>query len=158
MKEPDTRVWCKERGVIQRPEAVLLYSPNVVILSKLKGVLHLHQLRYSEPSPNAILICAETKLLGPAVTQWRESLSGTQYAEICGALFESRTPSVEELARAPMHLEELDQVLARMHTNWLVKLFASLYVVFQSLISVATRSCVAYECLVRGSRLNKTPC
>jgi predicted signal transduction protein with EAL and GGDEF domain len=77
-------------------------------------------------------------------------LSGTHYAEVRGALFESLRPSVEELARVPMHVEELDQVLARMHTSWLVKLFASdsLYVVFQSLISVAIRICVACECLV----------
>lgn len=152
MKEPDTRVWRKERGLTQKPEAVLLYSPNAIIFAKLKGVLHLHQLRYSEPSPNTILVATETKLLGLAVAQWRESLSSTECTEVRGSVFESRMPSAEELARAPMHLEELDQLLARIHTRWLVKLFAtgSLSVAFQSLISLSKRSCVAYECLVRG--------
>jgi EAL domain-containing protein (putative c-di-GMP-specific phosphodiesterase class I) len=153
MKEPDTRVWRKERGLTQRPQAALLYSPNSIIFAKLKGVLHLHQLRYSEPSTNSILVAADSKLLGLAVAQWRESLSSTEYKEVRGSLFESQMPTEEELARAPMHLEELDQVLARMHTSWLVKLFASdsLSVVFQSLISVSARSCVACECLVRGN-------
>ncbi len=56
-----------------------------------------------------------------------------------------------------MYLEELDQVLARMQTRWFVKLLAadSLSVEFQSLISVATGSCVACECLVRGNREGK---
>jgi EAL domain-containing protein (putative c-di-GMP-specific phosphodiesterase class I) len=154
MKEPDTRVWRKERGVTQKPEAVLFYSPNSITFSKLKGVLHLHQLRYSEPSPNAILVAAETKLLGLAVRQWRESLTSTESTDVRGTLFESRNPSAEELGRAFLHLEELDQVIARMHTRWLVKLLAtdSVSVAFQPLISLATRSCVACECLVRGDQ------
>ncbi len=154
VREPDTQGWRREHGLTQRPEAVLLYSPEPVVFSKLKGVLHLHQLGYSEPSPNTVLVAAETNVLAQAVRQWQESLSSMECSEVRGALFESRTPSAEELARAPMHLEELDQVVARMHTRWLVKLLAanSLSVVFQPLVSLATKSCVACECLVRGDQ------
>jgi EAL domain-containing protein (putative c-di-GMP-specific phosphodiesterase class I) len=154
MREPDTRQWRKEHGLTQRPEAVLFYSPEPIVFSKLKGVLHLHQLGYSESSPNTVLVAAEANLLAQAIRQWRESLSSMECTEVRGALFDSRTPSAEELARAPMHLEELDHVLARMHTRWLVKLLAanSLSVVFQPLVSLATKSCVACECLVRGDQ------
>jgi EAL domain-containing protein (putative c-di-GMP-specific phosphodiesterase class I) len=154
MKEPDTRVWRKERGLTQKPEAVLLYSPNSITFAKLKAVLHLNELSYSEPSSNAILVAAETNLLGLAVRQWRESLNSTECTDVRGTLFESRMPSAEELARAFLHLEELDKVIARMHTRWFVKLLAtdSVSVVFQPLISLETRSCVACECLVRGDR------
>jgi EAL domain-containing protein (putative c-di-GMP-specific phosphodiesterase class I) len=154
MKEPDTRVWRQKRGLTQKPEAVLLYSPNSITFAKLKAVLHLNQLSYSEPSSNAILVAAETKVLGYAVRQWRESLSSTECTDVRGTLFESRMPSAEELARAFLHLEDLDQVIARMHTRWFVKLLAtdSVSVVFQPLISMATRSCVACECLIRGDQ------
>ncbi len=57
-------MWREERGITQNPQAILFYSPNATILGKLRGVLHLHQLRYLEPSPNAILVAADTQLLG----------------------------------------------------------------------------------------------
>ncbi len=53
-----------------------------------------------------------------------------------------------------MHLEEVDQVLARMHTRWLVKVKLaahSVSVVFQPLISLTTGDCAACECLVRAN-------
>ncbi len=116
--------------------------------------MHLHQLNYSEPSPNAVLVSANTSVLGSAIKQWRESLSGAEYADVQGTLFESRMPSPVELTRAPLRLEELDQVLARIHTSWFVRLLAadSLSVVFQPLVSLANGSSVACECLVRGDR------
>jgi EAL domain-containing protein (putative c-di-GMP-specific phosphodiesterase class I) len=154
MNGPDTMIWRKEHGLTQKSEAVLLYSPSPAVFAKLKTVLHLYQLGYSEPTPNAILVAADATLLGLVVKQWRELLGSAEYTEVRGALFETRTPSAEELVRALMHLEELDQVLARMHTRWFVKLLAagSVSVEFQSLISVETGSCVACECLVRGNR------
>jgi len=154
IKGPDTIVWRKEHGLTQKSEAVLLYSASSAVFAKLRAVLRSHGLGYSEPSANAILVAAEATLLGLAVKQWRESLGGAEYNEVRGALFESRTPSAEEQVRALLHLEELDQVLARMQTRWFVKLLAAdaVSVEFQSLISVATGSCVACECLVRGNR------
>jgi EAL domain-containing protein (putative c-di-GMP-specific phosphodiesterase class I) len=154
MTEADTRVWREERGITQSPQAVLFYSPNTTIFGKLQGVLHLHQLRYWEPSPNTIVVAADPQLLDLAVTQWRGLLNDAECNDVRGAVFESCVPSARELAWAPVHLEELDQVLARMHTRWFVKLLAahSVSVVLQPLVSVATASCVACECLVRGDQ------
>jgi EAL domain-containing protein (putative c-di-GMP-specific phosphodiesterase class I) len=154
MKDPDTKVWRKERGLTQKPEAVLLYCPSPITFGKLKAVLHLHELTSTEPSPNAILVDGETKVLVLAIRQWRESLTSVECTDVRGTLFETRMPSMEELARAYLHLEELDQVIARMNTRWFVKLLAteSISVVFQPLISIATSGCVACECLVRGDR------
>jgi EAL domain-containing protein (putative c-di-GMP-specific phosphodiesterase class I) len=152
MKEPDTRVWREQHGLSRSPEAVLFYSPNLAIFAKLKGVLHLHQLSYSAPLPNTTLVAGEMTLLSLAVTQWQELLTADECAQVRGSLLESCTPSAADLAFAPLHLEDLGQVVARMQTRWLVKLLAanSVSVVFQPLISLATRSCVACECLVRG--------
>lgn len=154
VKDQDTIVWRKERGLHQKPEAILLYCPDSITFANLKVVLRLNGLSFSEPSPNAILLCGETKLLGLAVTQWRESLSGMECGDVRGALFESRMPSANELARAFLHLEELDQVIARIHTRWFVKLLAtdSVSIVFQPLVSVMTGCSVACECLVRGDQ------
>ena len=154
MKDLDTIVWRKERGYNQKPEAVLLYCPNSITSAKLKGVLHLHELSSSEPLANTILVAGETKILGLVVRQWREELSSEECTDVRGALFESRKPSDQELARAFLNLEDLDQVIARMNTRWFVKLLATdgVSVVFQPLVSVATSSCVACECLVRGDR------
>lgn len=154
MKDPDTIIWRKERGLTQKPESVLFYSPNSIIFAKLKAVLHLNELIYSEPLSNAILAAGETKVLGLAIIQWQESLTSTECSDVRGTLFESRIPSAEEMARAVLHLEELDRVIARLQTRWFVKLLAtdSVSVVFQPLVSLATSSCVACECLVRGDR------
>jgi EAL domain-containing protein (putative c-di-GMP-specific phosphodiesterase class I) len=154
MKEPDTRVWRVERGLSQNPQALLFYSPNPAILGTLRGILHLHQLKHSELSANTLFVAGETQLLDLAVTQWRESLSAAACTEVRGAVFESCVPSARDLAWAPLHLEDLDQVLARMHARWLVKLLAagSVSAVFQPLVSVATATCVACECLVRGDQ------
>jgi len=154
MKDLDTIVWRKERGYEQKPEAVLLYCPNWITSGKLKGILHLYELSPSEPLANTILVAGETKILGLVVRQWREVLSTVECTDVRGALFESRKPSAEELARAFLNLEDLDQVIARMNTRWFVKLLATdcVSVVFQPLISVATSGCVACECLVRGDR------
>lgn len=152
MREPDTRVWRKEHGLGAKPEAILLYSSQPIILSKLKGVLHLHDLVYSEPLAHTVLVAAEASRLAQVVSQWRESLSNAECAEVRGALLESRNPSAEELARAPLYLDELDQILARMQTRWLVKLLAanSFFVRFQPLVSLTTKRRVACECLLRG--------
>jgi EAL domain-containing protein (putative c-di-GMP-specific phosphodiesterase class I) len=154
MKDLDTIVWRKERGYNQKPEAVLLYCPNFITSAKLKGILHLYELHSTEPMANTILAAGETKILGLVIRQWRELLSGVECTEVRGALFESRKPSPDELARAFLNLEDLDQVIARMNTRWFVKLLANdgVSVVFQPLVSVATSSCVACECLVRGDR------
>jgi EAL domain-containing protein (putative c-di-GMP-specific phosphodiesterase class I) len=154
MIEPDTRLWREEHGVARSAQAALFYTPQATIFGKLLGVLHLHQLRYSQPSPNTILVAANPQLLELAVTQLRGSLSDAECNDVRGALFDSCIPSPEELAWAPMHLEELDQMLARMRTRWFVKLLAtqSVSVVLQPLISVTTASCVACECLVRGDQ------
>ena len=152
--EADTMVWRKERGFTQKPEAVLLYCPNLITLSKLKAVLHLHELNSAEPMANTILVGGETKILGLVIRQWRDLLSSQECADVRGALFESRTPSDEELARAFLHFEELELVIARMHTRWFVKLLATdaVSVAFQPLISMSTRRCLACECLVRGDQ------
>jgi EAL domain-containing protein (putative c-di-GMP-specific phosphodiesterase class I) len=154
MREPDTRGWRKEHGLSAKAEAILLYSSQSIILSKLKGALHLHELVYSEPLANTVLVAAEASRLAQVVCQWQESLSSAECAEVRGALFESRNPSAEELARAPLHLDELDQILARMNTRWLVKLMAanSLYVRFQPLVSLTTKRSMACECLLRGKQ------
>jgi EAL domain-containing protein (putative c-di-GMP-specific phosphodiesterase class I) len=154
MKDLDTIVWRKQRGYNQKPEAVLLYCPNTITSARLKGILHLYELSSSEPMANTILVAGETKILGLVFRQWREVLSSEECTDVRGALFESRTPSDQELARAFLNLEDLDQVIARMNTRWFVKLLAAdgVSVVFQPLVSVATSSCVACECLVRGDR------
>jgi len=92
MKDPDTILWRKERGLTQKPEAVLLYCPNLITSGKLKAVLHLHELSFSEPLLNAILVAGDTKILGLVVRQWRESLSSTECNDIRGNLFETRMP------------------------------------------------------------------
>jgi EAL domain-containing protein (putative c-di-GMP-specific phosphodiesterase class I) len=150
----NTIVWRKERGYNQKPEAVLLYCPNSITSAKLKGVLHLHELTSSEPLANTILAAGETKLLSLVVGQWRELLTSVECTEVRGTLFESRRPSDQELARAFLNLEHLDQVIARMNTRWFVKALATdgVSVVFQPLVSISTSSCVACECLVRGDR------
>jgi EAL domain-containing protein (putative c-di-GMP-specific phosphodiesterase class I) len=154
MKDQDTIIWRKERGYDQKPEAVLLYCPNSITSAKLKGIVHLHELSSSEPLANTILVAGETKILGLVVKQWRELLSNRECTDVRGALFESRKPSEQELARAFLNLEDLDQVIARMNTRWFVKLLATdgVSVVFQPLVSVATGDSVACECLVRGDR------
>src|SRR5580704_13723000 len=107
IKDPDTRVWREEHGLSRHPEAVLFYSPNLAIFAKLKGVLHLHQLSYSGPLPNTILVAAEPTLLGLVVTQWQELLSVGECTQVRGSLLESCSPSAQELAFAPLHLEDL---------------------------------------------------
>jgi EAL domain-containing protein (putative c-di-GMP-specific phosphodiesterase class I) len=150
----NTIVWRKERGYTQKPEAVLLYCPNPITSAKLKGILHLHELTSSERLANTILVAGETKVLGIVVRQWRELLSAVECADFRGALFESRSPSDQEMARAFLNLEDLDQVIARMNARWFVKLLATdgVSVVFQPLVFLATSACVACECLVRGDR------
>ena len=144
----------QEAWSYQKPEAALFYSPNSIIFETLKTALRLNELSFSEPLSNAILVAGETKVLGLAIKQWQESLSSSECTEVRGILFESRIPSAEDLVQAFLHLEELDLVIARIHTRWFVKLLASdsISVVFQPLVSLATSSCVACECLVRGDR------
>jgi EAL domain-containing protein (putative c-di-GMP-specific phosphodiesterase class I) len=154
MSLSDTRVWRKERGLRQKPEGILFYSPNPIVLAKLKGVLHFHGLVYLEPLPNTFFVAAETSVLGRVVEQLRDSLSASQYEEVRRVLSESRTPSAEELAYAPMYFEKLDNVLALVHSRWLVKQLATdaLSIAFQPLVAVDTQTCVACECLVRGDQ------
>ena len=150
----DTTIWRKERGLAQKPEAVLFYCTNPATVSKLRGVLHLHELAASEPMTHGILVAGETKILDLVVRQWRESLSSAECSCVRGSLFESRLPSRNDVARAFLNLEELDRIIARMSTRWFVRLLAtdSVSVVFQPIVSIATGSCIACECLVRGER------
>jgi EAL domain-containing protein (putative c-di-GMP-specific phosphodiesterase class I) len=150
----DTILWRRERGLEQKPEAVLFYCTNPAALAKLKAVVHLHELAVWEPMPHGVLVGGETKILDLVVRQWRESLSSDECSDVRGSLFESRLPSRDNVARALLHLEELDRIIARMSTRWFVRLLAtdSVSVVFQPIVSIATGSCVACECLVRGER------
>jgi len=157
MIEPDTRMWRKEHGIGAKPEAILLYSTAPVAIAKLKGVLHFYGLFCTEPLPNTALVAAEANQLTQVVSQWRDSLNPEEFAEVRGGLLESRTPSQEDLARAMLHLADLDQVLAWMKTRWLVRLLAadSFFVMFQPLVSTARRRTEAFECLLRGNEDGK---
>lgn len=153
MIEPDTRLWRKEHGVGAKPEAILLYSTAPVAIAKLKGVLHFYGLICTEPLPSTALVAAEANQLTQVINQWRDSLSPEEFAEVRGGLLESRSPSQDDLSRALLHLADLDQVLARMKTRWLVRMLASdsFFVVFQPLVSTKEQRTVAYECLLRGN-------
>ena len=153
MIEPDTRLWRKEHGVGAKPESILLYSTAPVALAKLKGVLHFYGLFCTEPLPHTALVAAEANQLTQVINQWRDSLSPEEFSEVRGGLLESRTPSQDDLSRSLLHLADLDQVLARMKTRWLVRMLAAdaFFVMFQPLVSTKQHRTVAYECLLRGS-------
>lgn len=153
MKEPDTRLWRKEHGIGAKPEAILLYSTSPIAIAKLKGVVHFYGLASTEPLPHSVLVAAEANQLTQMISQWRDSLTPEEFTEVRGGLLESRTPSKEDLDRVVLHLADLDHVLARMKTRWLVRLLAadSFFVMFQPLVSVRQRRVVAFECLLRGN-------
>lgn len=153
MIEPDTRLWRKEHGIGAKPEAILLYCTTPIAIAKLKGVLHFYGLFCTEPLPNTALVAAEANQLTQVINQWRDSLAPEEFAEVRGGLLESRTPSQDDLSRAMLHLADLDQVLTRMKTRWLVRMLASdsFFVMFQPLVSTVQCRTVAYECLLRGN-------
>lgn len=133
---------------------MLLCSTAQTALTKLKGTLHLHGLGYSEPSANSVLIAGDHVAIVQALTQWRGLLSLAEVGEVRATPLVSRTPSEDELTRASMRLSDVDEMLSKLDTRWLVQLLASdaYYVVFQPLVSIAERKIVAYECLLRGRR------
>ncbi len=153
MIEPDTRLWRKEHGVGAKPEAILLYSTAPIAIAKLKGVLHFYGLFCTEPLAHTALVSAEANQLTQVINQWRDSLTPEEFAEVRGGLLESRAPSQDDLSRALLHLADIDQVLARMKTRWLVRMLASdsFFVVFQPLVSITQKRTIAYECLLRGN-------
>lgn len=154
MERTDTLVWRQQHGVAPKAQAVLVFSTASSALAKLRSVLRAHDASYSEPGANSILVSAESALLTQAIQRWRDILSVEEIKDVRAALFESRTPSAEDLARAPLLLSELDETLSLMDTRWLVQLLAaeSYFVVFQPLVSLASKQVVAYECLLRGRR------
>jgi EAL domain-containing protein (putative c-di-GMP-specific phosphodiesterase class I) len=156
VRPSDTIVWRAEHGVAPKPQAVLVFSTASTALTKLRTVSGRHGLSHSEPGINSVLVSAESSLLTQVMQQWRDVMSVAEVAETRAALFESRTPSPEDLARAPLLLTDLSQVLALMGTRWLVQLLAadSYFVVFQPLVSISTGQIVAYECLLRGILLD----
>ncbi len=137
-----------------KPQSVLVFSTVPAVQEKLRSIVQTHEVGSVELGLNTVLISAESNLLTQVMQQWRRLLTMAEVAEVRCAVFESRTPSAEDLARAPLLLAQLDEVLLLMDTCWLVKLLAadSYFVVFQPLVSLTTRQIVAYECLLRGMR------
>lgn len=152
MPEPKPSTWPGGEGAAKYPPAILLYGTSSIAFTKLKAALHLHELSYSQPMPNAVLVTADPDLLTQVLSQWREGLSKGDLTEVRGALMNTPAPSGDDLARALLRLADVDQLLAQLHGRWLVKVLAteSFFVKFQPLVSVAERRTVAYECLLRG--------
>jgi EAL domain-containing protein (putative c-di-GMP-specific phosphodiesterase class I) len=150
----ETVKWRQDHGLAPKPQAVLIFSTASMVLTKLRSILRAHAVGYRESDINSILVSAEPGLLAYAIQRWREILSVEEMREVRAALFGSRTPSAEDLARAPLLFSDLDVALSLMDTRWLVQLIASesYFVMFQPLVSLATRQVVAYECLLRGRR------
>ncbi|MGB6429972.1 MAG: EAL domain-containing protein [Candidatus Acidiferrales bacterium] len=147
-----TLQWRHEHGVPPKAQAVLIFSTAQTALSKLRPILQTQAVGYREPDVNSILVSAEPDLLTQAIQRWREVLSAAELLEVRAALFESRTPSAEDLTRAPLKLWDLDAALSLLDTRWIVQLLASNshFVMFQPLVSLASRQVVACECLLRG--------
>jgi EAL domain-containing protein (putative c-di-GMP-specific phosphodiesterase class I) len=154
MDQSATNVWRRQHGVAPKAQAVLIFSTASTVFTKLRSVLQAHAVGYSEPGINSLLVSAESGLLTQAIQHWRKLLSVEEFRDVRAAIFESRTPSAEDIARAPLLLSDLDVAISLMDTRWLVQLLASEshFVVFQPLVSLASRQVVAYECLLRGRR------
>jgi EAL domain-containing protein (putative c-di-GMP-specific phosphodiesterase class I) len=154
MEQSATIRWRQEHGVAPKAQAALIFSTAATALTKLRSILHTQAVGFSEPAVNSILISAESSSLTQAIQRWRDVLSIEELREVRAALFESRTPSAEDLARAPLLLSDLDVAVSLMDTRWFVQLLASesYFMVFQPLVSLASRQVVAYECLLRGRR------
>ncbi len=133
-------------------QSLLFYGVSPVAFSKLKGVLDFHQLSFTEPLRNTILVTRSADLLSAAVDQWNESLSTEDRAEVRAAMLDSASPTEAEIARAILSLEPLEHVLERLQGRWLPGLLAadSIFIMFQPLVSLSKRRTVAYECLVRA--------
>ncbi len=146
--------WRQQHGVAPKAQAVLVFSTAQTALTKLREILQPRSIAFSEPSGNSVLVSAESGSLTQAIQSWRDLLSATELREVRAALFESKTPSPEDLARAPLLLSELDVAISLMDTRWFVQLLASesYFVVFQPLLSLASKTVIAYECLLRGRR------
>jgi EAL domain-containing protein (putative c-di-GMP-specific phosphodiesterase class I) len=154
LEQSATLTWRQQHGVAPKAQAVLIFSTASTALTKLRSILQSHAASYSESGINSILVSAESDLLTQVIRRWREVLSADELDDVRAALFVSRTPSAEDLARAPLLLASLDETLSLMDTRWLVQLLAaeSYFVVFQPIVSLASRRVVAYECLLRGRR------
>lgn len=153
--EPSATIqWRQQHGVAPKAQAVLVFSTAQTALTKLREIVQKQSISSTEPGVNSILVSAESGSLTNAIQRWRDLLSATELREVRAALFESRTPSPEDLARAPLLLSELDVAISLMDTRWFVQLLASesYFVVFQPLVSLAKREVTAYECLLRGRR------
>jgi EAL domain-containing protein (putative c-di-GMP-specific phosphodiesterase class I) len=154
MEQSATFTWRQQHGVAPKAQAVLIFSTASTALTKLRSILQNHSASYSEPGVNSILVSAESDLLTQVIQSWRAVLTAGELDDVRAALFVSRTPSAEDLARAPLLLSGLDETIALMDTRWLVQLLAaeSYFVVFQPIVSLASSQVVAYECLLRGRR------
>jgi len=141
-----------DRGVLRNPEAILLYSTAPLAFAKLKAVLHLHEIEWTEPMPYALVLGTGTDLLTQALSQWREQLTTADLTQIRGVLLPSRVPSDDEIAGGILNLTDLDRLLSQLHGRWLLKLLAddAFIIVFQPLVSIRSRRTVAYECLIRA--------
>ena len=140
------------RSIAADAQAILLYSLAPSAFHKLKAVLHLHQLSFSEPLPNTVLVATDADIVSQAVGQWREGLTSAELAEVRGALLSTPRPSSEDLARAQPRLADLDALLGQLQGRWLLRVLEadSFFIMFQPLVSVAERRTVAYECLLRA--------
>src|ERR1700683_2611657 len=96
--------WRQEHGVAPKAQAALIFSTAATALTKRRSIRHTQAVGYSEPAVNSILISAESSSLTQAIQRWRDVLSVEELHEVRAALFESRTPSAEDLARAPLLL------------------------------------------------------
>lgn len=154
MTEANTRHWRKKYQIAPKPESVLLCSTVQTALTKLKGTLHLHGLGYQEPSENSVLVAGDHQGIVQALTQWRGLLTLAEVGEVRATPLISRTPTQEEVTRASMRLSDVDEMLSKLDTRWLVQMLASesYYVAYQPLVSIAEKRIVAYECLLRGQR------
>src|ERR1700733_2222342 len=154
MDQSGTIRWRQEHGVAAKTEAALIFSTASTALTKLRTIMQAEGVSYSEHAQHSVLISAEASLLSQAIQRWRDILDDEEVLEIRATLFESKTPSAQDLARAPLRLTELDVAIALMDTRWLVQLLASdaHFMAFQPIVSLATRKVAAYECLLRGRR------
>jgi EAL domain-containing protein (putative c-di-GMP-specific phosphodiesterase class I) len=138
--------------VAAKAQSVLIFSTASTALTKLRSILQTQAVGFGEPDINSILASAESGLLTQAIQRWRDVLSAAELLEVRAALFESRMPSPKDLASAPLRLLDLDVAISLMDTRWFVQLLASEshFVMFQPVVSLASRQVVAYECLLRG--------
>lgn len=153
MMDPSAAHQAATERVIADPRGVLLYSTSSLAFTRLKAVLDLHQIAWSEPLPHALLLMKDPGLLSPALSQWRDGLEDSDVSRVRAALIPIAEPSGDDVAGAILQLTSLDTLMARLQARWLPKLMLSndsFFSMFQPLVSVATRQTRAFECLIRG--------